>query len=544
MDDASPGMPFAVDEDAEECSQGTASAPRSITPHTPSHTLSAVSPDVPGVPAMAHSLETHFRQLYSHANGAPLRPDAAKERAEPLPQRLPPISSSQPAAPIFRIVLTGGPCAGKTTAMSTLAERLRSRGFRVFLVPEAATLLFTGGAALTEPFATTAGRIAFQTALARIQMTLEASFYELAQLGGKPSVLLCDRGLMDGRAYMSADEWDAMLAQNRWHVLEMRDQRYDAVLHLVTAADGAEDCYTCEGHPARSETPRAAREADGRTREAWAGHPHMLVFENRNASRAVRQRAQRQLGCTVDATPAVSSTLLQSEVAAAGFADKIERVYRSVCRLVGLPSEAVTLDRKFLVRAPEPVGELLREHNDVKALHTFVVLQTFLRHEVMAKTLKEDDDDDDDVEESVRLRRGTDGFASHTHRIRRRYPMAGTAKAPPMVELRRNITARDYFTLLAYADPHSATLHIRRSCFLYRGQYFVLDAVHSRGNRPPLCLLRTSLDAAGVSTSNSETPACLPSFLHVVRDVTHERAYRYRELARQAHLADAPHTSA
>jgi putative protein kinase ArgK-like GTPase of G3E family len=48
--------------------------------------------------------------------------------------------------PIFRICLTGGPCAGKTTALQTLTQVLTSRGYRVLTVPEAATMLMKGGA--------------------------------------------------------------------------------------------------------------------------------------------------------------------------------------------------------------------------------------------------------------------------------------------------------------------------------------------------------------------------------------------------------------
>ena len=51
---------------------------------------------------------------------------------------------------VFVVVLTGGPCAGKTTAMKRLSEFLRSRHFRVFTVPEAATMLFTNGASLDD----------------------------------------------------------------------------------------------------------------------------------------------------------------------------------------------------------------------------------------------------------------------------------------------------------------------------------------------------------------------------------------------------------
>ena len=38
----------------------------------------------------------------------------------------------------------GGPCGGKSTALSILSQRLTSLGFQVYLVPEAATILFTG----------------------------------------------------------------------------------------------------------------------------------------------------------------------------------------------------------------------------------------------------------------------------------------------------------------------------------------------------------------------------------------------------------------
>lgn len=36
--------------------------------------------------------------------------------------------------PLYKVVLTGGPCAGKTTSMVRLTDFLRSRGFRVYIV--------------------------------------------------------------------------------------------------------------------------------------------------------------------------------------------------------------------------------------------------------------------------------------------------------------------------------------------------------------------------------------------------------------------------
>ena len=47
---------------------------------------------------------------------------------------------------LHKICITGGPCAGKTTALANLQSDLQQLGFVVLTVPEAATLLMKGGA--------------------------------------------------------------------------------------------------------------------------------------------------------------------------------------------------------------------------------------------------------------------------------------------------------------------------------------------------------------------------------------------------------------
>ena len=42
-------------------------------------------------------------------------------------------------------MLTGGPCAGKTTAIATLSDKLRESGYSVYNVPEAASMIFSSG---------------------------------------------------------------------------------------------------------------------------------------------------------------------------------------------------------------------------------------------------------------------------------------------------------------------------------------------------------------------------------------------------------------
>jgi hypothetical protein len=46
---------------------------------------------------------------------------------------------------VIKIFLINNRCAGKTTSMASCADLLRERGFRVYLVPEAATSIAIGG---------------------------------------------------------------------------------------------------------------------------------------------------------------------------------------------------------------------------------------------------------------------------------------------------------------------------------------------------------------------------------------------------------------
>ena len=42
----------------------------------------------------------------------------------------------------MKFCFTGGPCAGKTTGITVLADKLRELGHTVFTVPEAASMIF------------------------------------------------------------------------------------------------------------------------------------------------------------------------------------------------------------------------------------------------------------------------------------------------------------------------------------------------------------------------------------------------------------------
>ncbi|KAJ1618270.1 AAA domain-containing protein [Pavlovales sp. CCMP2436] len=174
------------------------------------------------------------------------------------------------------IALTGGPCAGKTTAMRRLQAHFGALGMRVYLVPEAATIMWASGCepsdlGLSEP------RVAFQTGLMRLQLQLEDSIAAVARANGTKAVLLCDRGLMDGKAYMSDAEWQRVLDNNKLAEEEC-NMRYDCVIHLVTAAEGASEHYVAS--QLRRETAEQAVAVEKRTLEVWAGHLRRSVVDN------------------------------------------------------------------------------------------------------------------------------------------------------------------------------------------------------------------------------------------------------------------------
>ena len=135
---------------------------------------------------------------------------------------------------IMKIVLTGGPCGGKSTALSRIEQVYTAMGYKVVFVSETATELITGGVA---PWLIK--NVDFQTALLSMQLFREKTYEDLAaKLADEKVLIVCDRGVLDNKAYMSADEFAKVLKALNTNEIDLRDH-YDAVFHLVSAADGA-----------------------------------------------------------------------------------------------------------------------------------------------------------------------------------------------------------------------------------------------------------------------------------------------------------------
>ena len=161
-----------------------------------------------------------------------------------------------------RVVLTGGPGAGKTAVLELIRQSLC---LHVKVLPESAGIVFGGGFPRlpADPV-----RRAAQRAIFHVQRELEA-----AADSADPAVVLCDRGTVDGAAYWPGPEtlWSSV-GTTRAEQLA----RYDAVIHLRTPPSGRG--YD-RSNPLRIESSAEAVRIDERIAQEWDGHPRRFTVE-------------------------------------------------------------------------------------------------------------------------------------------------------------------------------------------------------------------------------------------------------------------------
>ncbi len=334
---------------------------------------------------------------------------------------------------IIKIVITGGPCAGKSTAMSWVQTAFTQLGYTVLFVPETATELITGGVA---PWSC-GSSAEYQACQMKLQMEKEKIFCEAAATMPAEKVLIvCDRGTLDNKAYMTTPEFSALLHKLGTSEVSLRDN-YDAVFHLVTAAKGAADCYTTANNSARTETPEEAAALDDRHITAWTGHPHFRVIDN-----------------------------------STNFEEKMRRLVAEISSFLGEP-EPLEIERKFLIEYPD-IGWLENNPN----CQRIEIIQTYLTSE--------------DGQE-IRIRqRGCDGNYVYFKTTKR------TITGMKRVEVEKRLSQAEYLKLLMDADTKKRQIRKTRYCLTYCGQYFEID-VYPFWNDKAIAEIELSDEAAEIS---------------------------------------------
>lgn len=311
---------------------------------------------------------------------------------------------------ITKIVITGGPCAGKTTAMSWIQSNFAKMGYTVLFVPETATELITGGVA---PW-TCGSNAEYQKCQMQLQLTKEKIFAQgAASMKAEKVLIVCDRGALDNKAYMSDLDFACVLETLGCNEVELRDN-YDAVFHLVTAAKGAEKFYTTANNAARTETVEQAAALDDKLIAAWTGHPHLRIIDN-----------------------------------ATGFEDKLKRLMAEISTFLGEP-EPYEIERKYLIEYPDVAAlEKLPNCQRVEIIQTYLTTP-------------------EGVESRVR-QRGIDGNYIYYQTTKKKVTDL------KRVEVERRLSKDEYLRRLMDADPNCRPIRKTRYCLTFDNQYFEID---------------------------------------------------------------------
>merc|ERR1739844_509290 len=342
-------------------------------------------------------------------------------------------------------------------------------GWKVYRVPETATVLLGGGVNFAD--LPEYAQIEFQENLLRTMIQIENSFFALAEASDRNCLVICDRGSMDASAFVTREQWEEILLKNGCDEVDIRDNRYHQIVHMVSAAKGAEEFYTIEHHAARLEGLEEARERDTKAAEAWIGHPYVDIIDNKM-----------------------------------DFESKINRLISCVAAKMGIDiGDRLNVNAKkvkFAVTGPLPKDSAFPNFRDFEVVHHY--LQTASR--TMQSRLR---------------KRGRQGKYSYIHTIRKQ--MGGQ-----VIEVKTPLTHRDYSHLVDQEDPLHLTINKIRRCFMYNNQYFQLD-IYKEPCHPRcrgLMLLETY-----TTLSKEEFKDRLPKFLNVDQEVTGDPAFSMYNLS-------------
>ena len=127
----------------------------------------------------------------------------------------------------------------------TLSTIFESMGWRVFRVPETATILLGGGVSFS--LLDDEQRLDFQVVLRvpgvndvklncpqenllKTMFQLEDTYFSLASTQKRNCLVICDRGAMDASAYLPREDWEEILDKNSLNEVDIRDNRFTSGL--------------------------------------------------------------------------------------------------------------------------------------------------------------------------------------------------------------------------------------------------------------------------------------------------------------------------
>ena len=236
---------------------------------------------------------------------------------------------------------------------------------------------------------------------------------------------------------------------------------------MVTAADGAPEFYTGLNNEARYENVEEACALDKKLINAWVGHPQFQIVDNKSSQ---------------------------------SFDAKIDRTLAAVYKMIGLPSNQQHSKKFLLVTLPQQF-DIMTPKNTKKEV--FTVEETYLH------------DTSDRIEAFIQKVGKNDSFVySYENR---------SYQNKQRILRKRQISAREYIESMDQRKKTSKDIKKFRQCFIYEGQYYIVETFLNVDQQPSLLRLETSHD---------QEQTTMPKFLKVLREVTMDEEYSRNELCK------------
>ncbi len=361
---------------------------------------------------------------------------------------------------ISNSVLTGGPCGGKTTYLAYTPHKLRTLGDKVYVIPETATTLINAGFDPRDKN--------FQKEVLKYQLQQEEFFRQKAHSDSAEQIIIFhDRGIMDGRAYVSEEVFMEALSACGLSLSDMH--RYDNVIHLVSAAIGASEFYSTANNAARRESPEEAAAQEKLALKAWLEHGKVDVINN--------------IGVT--------------------FEEKIEKAYAALLDALGRPVP-IEREKKYKCIKINLAHILNKEGIDWRKIK---IEQDYLRVS--------------DINLERRVRKVIYGDGSTAFFYTEKVPHDVGAR----IERERTLKSDEYHRfLLAEREDNSQTIKKSRIAFIADDRYFEFDTFTDPAKEH--CLLEVK---PTITNPSENLPSFLGDV--VLEDVTEDASYYGKNIA-------------
>lgn len=315
--------------------------------------------------------------------------------------------------PITHVPVEGGPGGGKTSSFSFVASKAADWGIKTIFVPEAAREYFKSVGRGEDPVIQQASLLALQKAHESFFRT-KAKEYQAA---GHRVLVVYDRSYLSGKAYADDRLWKEALRKNKMTETWIT-QQYTNPIHLVTAADGAEEFYVNDTE--RTETVEQAKAIDKKLQKIWNGlADHFVIIPNQGK-----------------------------------FEEKLENVWATMLEFMGLP---IPIEKELWFSLDEKSFDPRKIPVDATCIY---IEQDYLKV--------------GDVEQRVRMKQLPNGERMFFFTEKR--PIPGTTER---FEREQIITEKQYKKLLLKKSLKHQTIKKNRYCFVHEYQYFELDEILS-----------------------------------------------------------------